>query len=360
MRKILTAAATIPATMVSAADILRPANAQAAHAASSSVASTEGKNGLHQVSGPGYRRLKTTLSAVHPSANPTVRLTRFDGATRRVYVSGWKATTGRGSLMRVSRVVTDIDIDRSSRRVIVIGLGAVLIASACSLTAWHSPRTAAAFLALSLATWLVVAATLWRARPLLGPHATRLGTATHLTLLRGLLVSLVAGFAAVSPAGAVRWLPALLYTAAAICDRFDGIIARRLGQTTALGARLDEAMDALGLLAAPVVAVSWGRLPPWYLLLGVTYYIYRAALWLRRRLDLPVHPERVRPKRLTRIFAGLQMTLVCVALAPVSNPKVTTIAATIIMMPTLMFFARDWLILIGRLQIPSPREAGLG
>jgi CDP-diacylglycerol---glycerol-3-phosphate 3-phosphatidyltransferase len=252
----------------------------------------------------------------------------------------------------------DSDTDRSCQRVIVIGLGAVLAAFAFALTRWR-PATAAAFLALSLATWLVVAITLWRARPLLDPRATRLGVATHVTLLRGLLVSLAVGFAPVGPVGAVRWLPALLYTGAAVCDRFDGIIARRLGQTTALGARLDEAMDALGLLAAPVVAVSWGRLPPWYLLLGVTYYIYRAALWLRGRLDLPVHPERVRPKRLTRIFAGLQMTLVCVALAPVSNPKVTTIAATIIMMPTLMFFARDWLILIGALQIPSPREAGI-
>jgi CDP-diacylglycerol--glycerol-3-phosphate 3-phosphatidyltransferase len=251
-------------------------------------------------------------------------------------------------------------IDRSCRRVIVIGLGAVLIAFASALTTWRSPRTAAAFLALSLATWLIVAVTLWRARPLLDPHTTRLGVATHLTLLRGLLVSLAAGFAPVPPVGAVRWLPALLYAAAAVCDRFDGIIARRLGQTTALGARLDEAMDALGLLAAPVVAVSWGRLPPWYLLLGVTYYLYRAALWLRGRLELPVHLDRVKRRPLTRIFAGLQMALVSVALAPLSSPKVTTIAATLLMMPTLIFFSRDWLIAIGRLQIPSPPEPGRG
>jgi hypothetical protein len=96
------------------------------------------------------------------------------------------------------------------------------------------------------------------------------------------------------------------------------------------------------------------------LLLGVTYYIYRAALWLRRRLALPVHLDRVKPRRLTRIFAGLQMTLVSVALAPVLSPEVTTIAATVLMMPTLIFFARDWLIVVGRLQVPSPREAGRG
>jgi CDP-diacylglycerol--glycerol-3-phosphate 3-phosphatidyltransferase len=263
--------------------------------------------------------------------------------------------------VRVSRVVTGIDIDRSCRRVIVVGLAAVLIASACSLTAWRSPHAAAAFLALSLSSWLLVARTLWRARSLLGPGATALGPATHLTLLRGLLVSLAVGFAPVPPVGAVRWFPALLYTSAAVCDRFDGIIARRLGQTTALGARLDEAMDALGLLAAPVVAVSWGRLPPWYLLVGAAYYLFHAAIWLRRRRELPVHLERVRPKRLTRIFAGLQMTLVSVALAPVSSPKFTKIAATILMMPTLIFFARDWLIAIGQIQpFRSPRPAKRG
>jgi CDP-diacylglycerol--glycerol-3-phosphate 3-phosphatidyltransferase len=152
----------------------------------------------------------------------------------------------------------------------------------------------------------------------------------------------------------VRWLPALLYGGAAICDRFDGIVARRLGQATPLGARLDEAMDALGLLAAPAVAVAWGRLPPWYLLLGAAYYLFHAAVWLRRRLALPLHLDRVVPKRSTRIFAGLQMTLVSVALAPLLPLEVTTIAATLLMVPTLIFFGRDWLIAIGRLA-PPPR-----
>ena len=239
-------------------------------------------------------------------------------------------------------------IDRSCRRAIVVGFGAVLASFAVSLIVWGSLPMAGASLSLSLATWLTVSVTLWRSRPLHDPGATRLGAATHLTLLRGLLVSLAAGFAAVPPVGAVRWLPALLYTTAAICDRFDGIIARRLGQTTALGARLDEAMDALGLLAAPIVAVSWGRLPPWYLLVGVTYYIYRSAIWLRRRFELPVHLERVKRRQITRIFAGLQMTLVSVALAPILSREVNSIAAALLMVPTLAFFARDWLIVIGR------------
>jgi hypothetical protein len=76
---------------------------------------------------------------------------------------------------------------------------------------------------------------------------------------------------------------------------------------------------------------------------------------MRRRLELPVHLERVKRRQLTRIFAGLQMTLVSVALAPLLSLEVTAIAATLIMTPTLIFFARDWLIVIGRL--PRPRTA---
>lgn len=258
-----------------------------------------------------------------------------------------------GTVQPLTRTVRPLD--RACLRVIVIGLGAVL--SSFCVTFWRSPGTAMAFLSLSLPTWLFLSGTLWRARALLGPRATRLGGATHLTVLRGLLVSLVAGFVWVPPVGAVRWFPAILYAAAAVGDRFDGIIARRLGQTTLLGAWLDEATDALGLLVAPAVAVSWGRLPPLYLLVGAAYYVFHAAIWLHRRLGLPVYLERVKPKRVTRIFAGLQMTLVSVALAPLLSLEITTAAATLLMIPTLILFGRDWLIAIGRLPPPRPATA---
>jgi len=37
-----------------------------------------------------------------------------------------------------------------------------------------------------------------------------------------------------------------------------------------------------------------------------------------------------------------------VALAPILSREVNSIAATLLMVPTLAFFARDWLIVIGR------------
>jgi CDP-diacylglycerol--glycerol-3-phosphate 3-phosphatidyltransferase len=246
-------------------------------------------------------------------------------------------------------------VDRACRRVALAGAAAVA-AAALAVAARRAPAAGGAFLLLAGPAWLVVAGTLWRARGG-APAGGGLGAATHLTLLRGLLVSLVAGFALLPASGVVRWLPAGLYTAAAVADRMDGILARRLGLFTPLGAQLDGATDALGLLVAPLVAVTWGRLPPWYLAVGGAYYAYEAGIWWRRRRGLPAHPERVLPKPATRFFAGAQMVLVCVALAPVLDPAVTRAAGTLLMAPTLALFGRDWLIVIGRSRRPGVAAA---
>jgi CDP-diacylglycerol--glycerol-3-phosphate 3-phosphatidyltransferase len=247
-------------------------------------------------------------------------------------------------------------LERACLRLGAVGVAAVLAVVGVAVR-W-APDRAAPFAALSLTIWLVVAGTLWRAAARAGSGIARLGAATRLTALRGLLVSLVAGFVSVPPDGAARWLPAILYAAAAALDNVDGRVARRRGETTALGAYFDEAMDALGLLAAPAVAVAWGRLPPWYLLLGAAYYVYRGALALRRRLGLPLYPERVSRRPLTRVFAGAQMVLVAVALAPLVSPAVLSTLATLLMMPTLAFFVRDWLLVTGR-RAPVPALVAL-
>jgi CDP-diacylglycerol--glycerol-3-phosphate 3-phosphatidyltransferase len=242
--------------------------------------------------------------------------------------------------------------------------GSATVTGAAALLTWAAPGPVAAvkFLLLALGTWLLVGLVLWQERA--GAAAERatttaapatLGLATQLTLLRGLLVSLVAGFAFVEPIGFVRWVPGALYTLAALTDRCDGMVARRLGQVSELGARLDVAMDALGLVVAPLVAVRWGRLPPWYLLLGAAYYLFHAGVALRRRLGLPVFPERLRPNRYARFFGGVQMALVASALFPVLSPRVTTIAATVLMLPTLYLFAREWLRVVS--QPPADRGA---
>ena len=238
-------------------------------------------------------------------------------------------------------------LERDCRRAIVVGFAAVAggaaLVAARSGPAWR----AMAFAAVAGSGWLIASVTLRRALASL-PPPLRLGAATRVTLARGLLVSVTGGFAVLPPTGVVAWTPALLYATAALADRLDGALARRFGQVTAMGQHLDGAMDALGLLAAPLVAVAWGRLPPWYLGLGATYYLYQAASVARRRLRLPLFPERVVRRPVTRTFAGLQMILVAAALPPVLPYALTAPAATLLMAPTLAFFLRDWLLLTGR------------
>jgi CDP-diacylglycerol--glycerol-3-phosphate 3-phosphatidyltransferase len=196
--------------------------------------------------------------------------------------------------------------------------------------------------------WLLVLGIfLWLRRQ--HPDA-RIGVATAVTLARGLLLGALAGCLALPARGLVAWAPGILYTAVALADLGDGYLARRLGEESALGGRLDVALDALGLLVAPLAAVILGRLPPWYLFLGVAYYVFQAALWLRRRRRLPLFEHRLRPTPHARMFAGYQMGLVATALFPVLGPPGTSVTATLFMVPTLALFGREWLLVTGRLQ----------
>ena len=87
MRNNLTTTAIAPAPAASAAGIRRPACAQTAHTTRSIVASTEGRTKVHHAAGAGYRRVKTTPSAIHPRKNSIVRLRNVGTATVRVYAA---------------------------------------------------------------------------------------------------------------------------------------------------------------------------------------------------------------------------------------------------------------------------------
>src|SRR4051812_8465031 len=59
------------------------------------------------------------------------------------------------------------------------------------------------------------------------------------------------------------------------------------------------------------------------------------------------------------MFAGYQMGLVATALFPLLGPPGTSIAATLFMLPTLLLFAREWLVVTGRLGPGAGRAAVL-
>ena len=174
--------------------------------------------------------------------------------------------------------------------------------------------------------------------------ASRLGTANRLTLLRGLLISLTAGFLVVRPgdgsAFLLAWLPGGLYLTAAVLDGIDGAWARRTGTESRLGKSLDGDVDALGVLVACSVAVASGRLPAYYLVAGVVYYGYQLGLWRRRRKGRSLHPAP--PRRFARIVAGFQMGFLAAALLPVFSTEVLAVAAPVFLLPLLAGFVRDW------------------
>lgn len=183
---------------------------------------------------------------------------------------------------------------------------------------------------------------------------TTLGAANRITLLRGWLIAATAGCLVMLPGQShTGWLygPAVLYSLAALLDGLDGMVARRQNRATRLGAELDTALDAFGLLVAPLFAVLTGKLPVAYLLVSLAYYLFQGGIRWRQQQGRPVHP--LPPSRVRRYLAGAQMVLVAVALWPPVPAGATQLAGIVLMIPLLFGFCRDWLHVSGRLGVQS-------
>jgi CDP-diacylglycerol---glycerol-3-phosphate 3-phosphatidyltransferase len=181
----------------------------------------------------------------------------------------------------------------------------------------------------------------------------RLGLANTVTLLRGCLLSILAGFLLFPrPAGGLAWLPVLIYTAAALTDLVDGYLARVTNQPTLLGERLDMEFDSLGALLAVSLAVAYGQLPAWALLMGLARYLFVGGLAWRAWRGLPVYD--LPPSAYGRLVAALFMSFVAVVLWPVLDPAATRFAAIWFALPLAASFSRDWLVVSGRIDPASP------
>ena len=179
-------------------------------------------------------------------------------------------------------------------------------------------------------------------------RGTRLfGLANALTLVRGGLYAVVAGFVVVPADTGLVWVPALCYGVGVALDKLDGTVARSVGTQTELGARLDTAFDTFGFVAAPLVAVLWGQLPVWYLAISVARYVFLGGVYWRRLRGLSVfdRPDSDSGKYL----AGVQMAFITLALAPAVPTNLVWIAAPFVLAPSLAVFGRDYLAVSGRL-----------
>jgi CDP-diacylglycerol---glycerol-3-phosphate 3-phosphatidyltransferase len=180
-----------------------------------------------------------------------------------------------------------------------------------------------------------------------------LGAPNVITLIRGILYAVVGGFLVVPPVEEVRWIPGLCYGTGVTLDFLDGWVARQTNRESTLGAKLDLAFDTLGVLVASLVAVFWGWLPIWYLAISAVGYLFRGGTAYRRyrgRYVASLPPSRVR-----RPLAALHMIVITLALVPVLSADVIVPFATVVMIPSLLGFVRDWLVVSGRIMYKSGR-----
>ena len=118
----------------------------------------------------------------------------------------------------------------------------------------------------------------------------RLGWGNHVSLMRGVLLAGLLGFLfSPPPEGALAWLPGILYTLAILADFLDGYLARITNHATRLGEILDMSFDGVGVLGAVVLLAGYGKIPAWYLSIGLARYAFLAGEWMLRRMGRPVY-----------------------------------------------------------------------
>lgn len=172
-----------------------------------------------------------------------------------------------------------------------------------------------------------------------------LGPGTWLTLTRSTLIATICGFYFLpEPVGWAAWLPAILYTVAALTDFFDGWLARITNHSTLLGQRLDMDMDSLGILTITALVFQYDKIPFWYFGFGFARYIFLFGLWLRKQRKKTNAQMGTNPLR--RWLAALQMGFIAVIVYPLIRPPATQFAATLFLIPFAGSFIIDWLHII--------------
>ncbi len=250
-----------------------------------------------------------------------------------------------------------LSMDSELRRIGQWGAASVLLAGIGFALA-VSPAFALQWTIITTLLWFLVWHLSQRRLPLNRPAEgaplyASLGLANRITVLRGFLIALTGGFIGQAINDTLLiWIPAFLYSLAAILDRVDGYVARRQRHTSLLGNALDTVFDALGLLIAPLLAVDVGKAPASYLMVSAAYYLFHLGLRWRTQHGKPVYP--LVPNTLRRTLAGFQMGYIAVVLWPPFNAAVTVPAGFAFMLPLLIGFAVDWGVVSGRIRATEP------
>ena len=161
------------------------------------------------------------------------------------------------------------------------------------------------------------------------PHR-HFGVANQVTLLRALLVTLLAGAIGAGASMRLALCVTVVATAAALLDGVDGHLARRLGLVSGYGARFDMETDALLVLVLSILVLQLQKAGPWVLVSGLLRYGFVVAGICWPQLSGPLPPSGRR-----RFIAALQMVLLIAALSPLL-PRPYSDGAAILAVVTLV------------------------
>jgi phosphatidylglycerophosphate synthase len=216
----------------------------------------------------------------------------------------------------------------------------------CAISLWGLATCARAVLGLeawypSKALTLFAIATVLCLRFLGRYHPfARYGPANCVTLVRSMLVALVAGLIGEATVPTVATLAVAVSLMIAALDGVDGRLARRSGMTSTFGARFDVETDSALILALSILTWQHGKAASWVVLCGLLRYAFVAAgrvlVWMARPL---------RPTLRAKTIAVLQMGALSFALMPVVSVPLSTTVAAVALAALLWSFGVD----VGRL-----------
>jgi len=168
-----------------------------------------------------------------------------------------------------------------------------------------------------------------------GRVTSGLGYADWVTLVRATLVGGVAALVTHALHADVPVAPLVAVAAVALAlDAVDGLVARRTGTASPLGARFDMEVDAFLILVLSVSVAT--RLGAWVLAIGAMRYAYVVAGWVLPWLRRPVPPRYWR--KVVAATQGVTLTAVTSDLFP---PSVSAVAVAIALALLIESFGRD-------------------
>ncbi len=168
-----------------------------------------------------------------------------------------------------------------------------------------------------------------------------LGWANRVTLLRGMLISYVAGHLVAPPGtGPEQWPIVGLVLAALVLDGLDGWLARYNGEVSDFGARFDMELDALLIAVLCVWLVVTGEMGAWVLALGGMRYGFVLAALRWDYLAAPLPESRRR-----KAICVWQVAALMLAITPVVGGPIKTGVVVSALVGLALSFALDvrWL-----------------